>query len=866
MNAQRRTSEPLLLVVGLSLLGICCLTVAVWPPVGVPTSALPLSVPWLALALAFLVGDRVDISIDVRDHAIAVTPAHFVLVFGLFTVDPVTLISARVVGGALALALLRVERDTIKLTFNVALYLFEAASVTALVRVTPWWTGSALDARNWFTVFAGMAVYTAVALALILVAIRFTTPGGQPLLFGRTWAFTTLAETANAALGLVAVLLWQLAPWALLLLLPPAGVSYLAYVGFTRLNGRHQNLERLYDFTGKVSQADAIDEAIAVTLREAATVLHARQVELLLLADHQPLRWVQLGPGDTVLTPVAYPRWESDPLLARVVSSRQAVLRASVAVRARRRHGDAIAVPLLAGASLLGVLVVRGRSGNAKLFDRSDVTALSALANHAGMSVENLRLIAQLRNQADEREQLALHDALTGLGNRRLFNRCLNQALTVAPDAPDGADGADGAAAGELDLTDAGPTAAGGGKGSLAVLLVDLNGFKDVNDTLGHDAGDRLLQAVAHRLMTHAGPGTEVARLGGDEFAVLVSPCTVPEAELLARHLLEVVEEPLQLDGVQLVIGASIGLACAPEHASDEASLLQRADLALYAAKARPDASIEVYQPVHGELSARRLTMASDLRQALDRRSLEVRYQPQIDLLTNQVVATEALLRWHHPDLGDISPAEFVAVAEHLGLVDRLTRFVVEEAVAQAAQWRRDGLDLEMSINISVRNLLEPAFPDHLAATLAYHGVAAERVTLEITETELMHEAGRAEEMLTRLHDLGVGLSIDDFGTGYSSLAYLKRLPVSELKLDRSFVRDLARDASDAMIARTVIDLAGNLELRVVAEGIEDEEARAALLAMGCQRGQGFLLAQALPPGLLWQWAKDFGRAELISA
>ncbi|MEZ5231975.1 MAG: EAL domain-containing protein [Acidimicrobiales bacterium] len=852
MVERRRGTEPILLLAVLLGMGVACLAVALWQR-DLTLAAEHAAVPWLVLVGAFVIGDRVDVAIEVRDHAIAVTPAHVVLVFGLFAVDAPELVAARVAGGALALALLRDERDPLKLAFNVALYLFEAASACAVVRYAPGWSASALEPGDWAVVFGAMVLYTTVALGLILAAIALSSrpapaDAAPSVGFWRPWLLAVLAETANAALGLVAAVLWQAAPWALLLLAPPGIVTYLAYVGYSRLAGRHQYLEQLYDFAGKIAQTEDIDAAIEVTLREAADVLHAGSAEVLLLSGGKVVRWRVLEAGGPVVSPTT-PAWEIDPVLVATVEQREATFRLHGSVRAGHRHGDVLAVPMLAGTSLLGVVAVRERAGTCSLFDRSDVRALRALANHAAMALENLRLIEQLRDEAHEREQLALHDALTGLGNRRLFHRSLAEAL---------ADGPHAGAAALPQPPDERPEA------GLAVLLVDLDGFKDVNDTLGHDAGDRLLQAVAARLKTYAGPGALVARLGGDEFAVLVSPCTVEEASRLADRLLRVVEQPVRIDGLQLVVSAGVGVACAPEHATDESSLLQRADLALYAAKARPDGSVEVFQRAHGESSARRLTLASDLRHALERGALDVHYQPQVDLATNRVVATEALLRWRHPELGDIEPSEFVSVAEHLGLVDRLTRFVLDRAISQAAAWRRDGLDLEMAINISVRNLLEPDFPDHLAAVLERYGLAPQRITLEITETELMHEAGRSEEVLARLHRLGVGLSIDDFGTGYSSLAYLKRLPVAELKLDRSFVRDLARDASDAMIARTVIDLAGNLELRVVAEGIEEGDAFDALVAMGCDRGQGYLLSRPLPAEALWAWAR--GRADLLLA
>jgi diguanylate cyclase (GGDEF)-like protein len=582
-------------------------------------------------------------------------------------------------------------------------------------------------------------------------------------------------------------------------------------------------------FTHALAVETDLDEAMRISLGEAVEALRAETAELLFLGGDETGRaacWVGVEPGaDVVRSLGEAASGAGDPLLAQVMATGAPALRR----RHDRAHRDAIAVPVLRGGHLLGVMAVRGRLGHVKTFGPDDLTALSTVANNAGVAFANCWLIDALRREASEREHEALHDALTGLGNRRMFNERLDAALSDARS------------------TDTG----------LAVLLMDLNGFKDVNDTLGHAAGDRLLQTVAERLADIAGNLEGVARLGGDEFAVLVGVgATTPgEACAFAARLLDAVEKPVPVDGVVLAVSAAVGVACFPDHATDASVLLQRADMALYAAKERREQSIQLFSALQGRASARRLTLAADLRDALDHGTLDVHYQPQADLRSGRLLAVEALLRWDHPRFGAVPPEEAVGIAEHLGLIDRLTSFVLEQAVGQAAAWRRDGLDLDVAINISARNLLEPLFAAQLAIVLDRHQVPAGRVILEITETELMTEAERAVAVLDRLHDLGVGLAIDDFGTGYSSLAYLRRLPVSEVKIDRSFVADLASDPNDAIIARTIVDLASNLSLRVVAEGIEDQRTWDLLEAMGCHRGQGYHLSRPAPPTVIAAWA-----------
>jgi diguanylate cyclase (GGDEF)-like protein len=811
------------LVAGMVATALAALVLAVTGPGSPPL----LDVPWLVVLVAFIVGDRIDVNIDIRDGSLSMTLSHLVLVVGLFGVAPVPLVAARAVGGALSLLLLPDDRNWSKSIFNTALFLLEAGLAVVSFRFIAGGFGSPLEWRGWVAALVAIALCTVADAWLIVSAIRIAQPGGERVDVAGTVGLALAGEAVNASLGVLAAIVLVTAPRALFLLLPPAGLCLIAYRSHVMLGRRHERLQRMSAFTHALALETDLDEAIRIALGEATEALRAETAELLFLGGDDSGRaacWVGVEAGADVVRSLGQAATGcADPLLAQVIATHAPALRR----RHDRAQRDAIAVPVLRGTTLLGVLAVRRHLGHVKTFGPDDMTALSTLANNAGVAFANCWLIDALRREAQEREHEALHDALTGLGNRRLFNERLDAALADA-------------------------RAAGSG---LAVLLMDLNGFKDVNDTLGHAAGDRLLQTVADRLLAVAGNLEGVARLGGDEFAVLVAATTPAEACAVASRMLATVEKPVPIDGVVLAVSAAVGVACFPDHASEASVLLQRADMALYAAKERREQSIQLFSSIQGRASARRLTLAADLREALDTGTLDVHFQPQADLGSGEVLAVEALLRWDHPRFGPVPPEEVVGISEHLGLIDRLTGFVLERAIGQAAAWRRDGLDFDVAINISARNLLEPLFAAQLAIVLERHQVPAGRITLEITETELMTEAERAVVVLDRLHDLGVGLAIDDFGTGYSSLAYLRRLPVSEVKIDRSFVADLASDPSDAIIARTIVDLASNLSLRVVAEGIEDQRTWDLLEAMGCDRGQGYHLSRPASAEEITAWA-----------
>jgi diguanylate cyclase (GGDEF)-like protein len=378
-------------------------------------------------------------------------------------------------------------------------------------------------------------------------------------------------------------------------------------------------------------------------------------------------------------------------------------------------------------------------------------------------------------------------------------------------------------------------------------MLMDLNHFKEINDTLGHHQGDRLLQEVATRLRGAVRASDTVARLGGDEFGVLLHGTAHAGAEAVAEGLLARLREPFVVDSTTLQVGGSIGLAWCPDHGTDVETLIQRADIAMYAAKAT--GGYAVFEHGKDNHSRRRLALAAALPAAIERGELVLAYQPKADLRTGRIVGAEALARWEHPELGAVDPGEFVPIAEQTGLIITLTTAVLQAALERVATWRALGHELTVAVNLSARSFLDERLAEEIPALLAVHDLPPDCLELEITESMLMHDPERAAVTLERLAAIGVGLSVDDFGTGYSSLAHLKRLPVDTIKIDKSFVLDMADDEADEAIVRSTIELAHNLGLRVVAEGVESPAAWMRLVALGCDLAQGFHLARPLPAG-----------------
>lgn len=411
------------------------------------------------------------------------------------------------------------------------------------------------------------------------------------------------------------------------------------------------------------------------------------------------------------------------------------------------------------------------------------------------------------------------HDRLTGLGNREQMHSNLVRAI------------------------DATQKTEGGGP---SLVVLDLDHFKDVNDTLGHPVGDQVLREVAARLSEAAPEGATVHRLGGDEFAMVMRG-DLAAARAAAHALLAAFDTPISVETLDLMVRASVGVAVAPLHGADVDALMKNVDIALYHAKLERD-RISIYSPGFDVNTVERLRLLGDLRTALDARQLSVVYQPQVDLASGRTVGVEALVRWNHPTRGRIAPDDFIPLAENSGLIFPLTAFVLDTALSQLALWRSSGHQLRMAVNLSARHLSDLGLPRQVAAAAARHEVPLDALVLEVTETAILSDPIRADSVIRALRQSGVELSIDDYGTGNASLSYLKRLEIDELKIDRSFVSGMVKDKHDAIIVNSTIQLALDLGLRVVAEGIEDGPTTAALRKAGGVIGQGFFLGRPAGP------------------
>jgi diguanylate cyclase (GGDEF)-like protein len=450
-----------------------------------------------------------------------------------------------------------------------------------------------------------------------------------------------------------------------------------------------------------------------------------------------------------------------------------------------------------------------------------------------------LYAVYRMARLSTEQDELARLDGLTGLASRKaLVAEVTEQAAAHAERAARGLD-----------------------ESRMALLLLDLDRFQHVNDALGHALGDRMLIEVGHRIATAARPGDLVARLGGDEFAVLAPQLSdAAAARDLAAQFAAALAVPVVLDGLPVDVGGSIGIAIYPDHGDDFAALLRHADVAMYDAK-HSSVGVAVYSPESDHHSAERLGLLADLRRALETPGCDeiaMYYQPQIDIASGEVVGVEALLRWHHPGRGLVDPGELIRAAEHTAVMSVLTRRVVDDVIEQVAKWAAAGLALRASLNVSVRDLHTTEIADQIVERLGRFAVPPHQIQLEITEGALMADPQRVLATLARLDRIGVAIALDDFGTGYSSMQHLRRLPLTEVKIDRSFVLGMADDSDDAAIVRSIIELAGALGMRVVAEGVETERVWRALHAAGCDVAQGWFHARPMPPGDLVGWLSRY--------
>lgn len=780
--------------------------------------------PSFALIMALYIGVlSLPLHFEVRRQSLLVSAGEIPFVLGLFYLSPFWFIIMRISAGLVVYSYRTVtgKAPPLKNTFNAA-----SQGVSAAIAALATYSlgiGEAADPSTWLVLlFAIFLSYMATAFALFVVmTITQGRRGVEDLIQGLG---TSIVITGiNTCFGILILLVVTTTKWTYLLLAIVVGLIFAAYRAYSNMVRQRRSLTDLNDFTQSVAEAVQSNRLVDIMTHrlrdmlnaEAATVWVPKEKRFpeLLLTAYMDIE----GLLDTTPVPAAL---------------RQEVLATGEALLVTPKHGkpehrralasekvkDAILVPLKSGKTTFGCLSVVNRlGGDLVRFGRDDLTLLETLAAHAGVAVENSRLVDKLRFDA-------YHDALTELPNRRRTMNVIEESISlVVPN--------------EI----------------VAIMLFDVDSMREINDSIGHAAGDKLIVEVGRRLRSAAPPGAHVGRIDGDEFTLVMRlPDSAAAAELAGR-IREELQRPCTLGTLNVDIDAAVGIAIHPESGDKADTLLQRADVATQSAK-NVSSGVQVYNIGLESGSVRRLGLASDLRRAFDAGELDVAYQPKILLEDRRLVGVECLARWHHPAHGDVAPEDFIPVAEHTGLLGRLTEFVLRQGLARLRDWSHLDAELGIAVNLSPRTLADADFPALVGELLTEYGVDPNRLTLEITEDGMVSAGGKTPHTLQRLRDLGIRLAVDDFGKGYSSLSYLRNLPASEIKIDKSFVQGMATDEGDLAIVRAVVDLARHFHMTVVAEGVESEMTLSHLTEMGCDIAQGFYFSRPLTADRFVAW------------
>ncbi|SBT51629.1 putative bifunctional diguanylate cyclase/phosphodiesterase [Micromonospora narathiwatensis] len=813
---RRRSSEDAWIVTApLVLLAVACATLTgliVKPPIG---GWLPAAV----LLALMIVASAPVVGLVVRRQSLGMTLTELPLVLAFYFLPPLTVVLIYTLSSLVTH--LRHRLAAPKLWFNVA----RAAAGTSLGVLVLHALPPSRD--------VGPATWLGLCLAVSMVILVSLTSiaAVQALLLGwhagretlRALPSATITIGINVSAGLIVLTLLKASWWSLVPLAVLATGLVVVYRSYAEFFQQHRTLTGMYELSRAISAsgqdgtlADALLGRVRALMQaEYATLwlpAQGRHPETLLTARVDDPGLLDTGPTPPELRRKAVGAARPVTVGRGVCSDPE--FRASLAEEGVK---DTIIVPLHSGRVAIGTLEVTNRLVDPSHFTQRDVAVLETVAAHAAAALENSRLVDRLRHDAE-------HDALTKLPNRRRLTAAVAEAVKIG-------------APGEV----------------VALLLFDVDRLRQVNESLGHAAGDKILVEVAERLRACAPSSALVGRAGGDEFLVTLRLESAETALELAGRLREQIRDEMVFDALTLDVDTAVGVAVHPDHGSDAVSLLQRVDLAATAAKSVPG-SVQLYSPALESRSLRRLGLAGDLRRALDDGALEVYFQPKVTLRDRRLVGVECLARWEHPAHGTVAPDDFVAVAEHTGQLGRLTEFVLRESLRRSRDWSHGEHSLAVSVNLAGRTLIDQHFPALVRELLDEYGVPPQRLTLEITESGVLDGTERPIPTLRRLRDLGVRLSVDDFGTGNSSLAQLRRLPVNEVKVDRSFVQGMATDPGDLAIVNAVVTLSQQFGLAVVAEGVESELTLELLQDIGCEIGQGFLFSRPLPYERLEAW------------
>ncbi|MET8229186.1 bifunctional diguanylate cyclase/phosphodiesterase [Micromonospora sp. NPDC005298] len=742
-----------------------------------------------ALILMIALGAVVKTRLRIRSTTFSFAWVEAAIVLGLALAPPPWVILST--GTGIACVSLLNRLTAIKAAFGIAKHSLVAGGATVVVMLLgDRWPPEGL--WDLFILLAAVYLTAAVLDDLLAIPVIALASGTRIDRQFRNHFDLRLAGFAVRFVVALFTLLILRADQRLLLAVPPLVLSlHLAYSARIRGRTEQQAWQRLARATDALNVVD-LDEVLTTAVTQAAELFSADEVEIELRDGGRTVRG---GPGG-----ISFDGSTGTPT----------EVNATVVPAPLEGHDRSVDV---------GVLRLRFR-GPVQLSEREQYT-LRTFASALCTAVRNAQAYAELARVADEHAYAATHDALTDLANRRhLLDQGTEQLSARHAD------------------------------GVTALVLIDLNHFKEVNDTLGHAAGDQVLVQVADRLSTAAQSGDLVARLGGDEFAVLLRGLPAPAvAAHRAETLLAALHEPFELDGMRISVEASGGISVAPT-SGGMAELLRRADVAMYQAK-RAGLRISTYAPARDTADLGRLTLGGDLPRAVEDHEFVVNFQPIVDLGTGEVTSAEALARWHHPTHGMIDPLRFLEAVERSGLLPAFAEAILDQALTAAGSWRDAGFDVPVAVNVSPRSLLDARFPGSVLARLRAHDLPPDRLVLELTETLTLSQLDVVDQVLSRLREEGVRLALDDFGTGYSSLSLLSRIPVHELKIDRSFVTTMESSAEAAAVIRSTLDLGRSLDLDVVAEGVESEPQRRALWELGCVAGQGHLFARPMPSGTL---------------
>jgi diguanylate cyclase (GGDEF)-like protein len=814
--------------------GLLLVSLPLWWLVAAHDGGTDLRTAWTAgvlLCLAFIAGELFPLRVEVRRQTVQISLSELPLVIGLLTAPPWVVGLAHLAAGGLVYLF---RRDSWRYAFlNLTLILAEtgvAALVAQLVEAGPV-TTSAADRRVYLAVTLGVLAASLVSAVLVAVLYRMLGPAET---VRQVVTRSMVPAVVVVTVSLVAFTTYHagqvLGPTLCVALAVVLTIVYRTYRAFLR---EHADLAKMYSFGRQVTGLSTTEQDWPMLLEQIRDQLNAEAAVLYLDHGTPTASVLAVGPDGPM---EARPADPDDPLLAVAaatgrakVSSDRTSEQALQDALDRRGAWDLLVVPLRSGDRDRGYLEVRDRRSRWGRYTEQDLTLLETLAGSLATALDNLRLVDTLRHAA-------YLDTITSLRNRLGFTDAVHARHVHESET------------------------AGDSRGRPpAVLLLDLDVLSSVNNALGHDRGEDLLRMAGHRLQQAAGAGVLVARIEGDRFAVLLEPA--PEVEQLAEaaRLRAVAGAPYSLDGIEVDPSATAGVAevdDAVDHSGQASVVLQRAEMAMLAARSR-DEPLQAYRSSMGEVFRRRFQLVTQFRQAVVDGKIIVHYQPKLRLADREVIGAEALVRWEHPEYGPVSPAEFVEAIEATGSIDILLQHVLDIVLAQINRWTRDGRRLSVSVNLSMRNLLDPDFLDMVSSALERHEVDPHLVTFEITESSVMTNPERSLPALRQLAGLGVSLSVDDFGTGYSSLAYLRRLPIEEIKIDRSFVQGMGTDLGDLSIVRAIVDLGHSLHLRVVAEGVEEEATRDALLTMQCDEVQGFLLARPMPLDRFEAWLES---------